>query len=121
MHAVVFHAPFDLRYEEVPTPTCPPGGILTKTLACGICGTDMRTYRGGSARAKYPGIFGHEIVAEVVESQYDAFPVGTRLSVDPIIRDLLVLQEGHPEPVQQPARDRRYGTVFRRIRRVYPL
>ena len=85
MHAVVFHAPFDLRYEEVPTPTCPPGGILTKTLACGICGTDMRTYRGGSARAKYPGIFGHEIVAEVVESQYDAFPVGTRLSVDPII------------------------------------
>lgn len=55
MHAVVFHAPFDLRYEEVPTPTCPPGGILTKTLACGICGTDMRTYRGGSAGPSIPG------------------------------------------------------------------
>lgn len=85
MKAVVFHAPNDLRYEEVPTPVCPEGGILTKTLACGICGTDMRTFRGGSSRAKYPGIFGHEIVAEVIESQYEAFPVGTRLSVDPIV------------------------------------
>lgn len=85
MYASVFHAPNELKYEEVPTPVCPEGGILTKTLACGICGTDMRTFRGGSRNAKYPGIYGHEIVAQVVESQHEGFPVGTRLSVDPIV------------------------------------
>lgn len=85
MYAAVLHGPKDLRYEEVPTPECPKDGVLTKTIACGVCGSDLRTYNGGTSRAQYPSISGHEIAVEVVESNYPRFPVGKKLSVACII------------------------------------
>ena len=56
-----------------------------KVIGCGICGSDLRTYGGGSKNSILPAISGHEIVAEVIESQYDRFPEGTRLSIAPVI------------------------------------
>lgn len=85
MKAMVFYGPKDMRLEEVPMPVCPEDGVLTKTIACGICGTDMRTYNGGSSNAIFPGIFGHEISTEVIESNYERFPVGTKLCVAPVV------------------------------------
>lgn len=85
MYASVLYGPYDLRYEEVDAPACPPQGILIKTIACGICGSDLRTYGGGSAKTIYPAISGHEIAGEVVESNYPAFPVGAKLSIAPVI------------------------------------
>lgn len=82
---MVFYGPHDMRYEDVQTPSCPADGVLTKTIACGICGTDMRTYNGGSSNAIFPGIFGHEIASEVIESNYPRFPVGTKLSIAPVV------------------------------------
>jgi len=85
MKAAVLYGPNDLRYENVPEPVCPEGGILVKTIACGICGSDLRTYGGGSSKAQYPSISGHEIAGEVVESKEAKFPVGTKLSIAPVI------------------------------------
>lgn len=85
MKAAVLYGPEDLRYETVETPECPDGGILLKTIACGICGSDLRTYGGGSSKAQYPSISGHEIAGEVEESKNEKFPKGMKLSIAPVI------------------------------------
>ncbi len=46
MKAAVLYGPNDVRYEEVKTPECPKDGILVKTIACGICGSDLRRRNG---------------------------------------------------------------------------
>ena len=74
MKAAVLYGANDLRYEDVETPKCPEGGILVKMIACGICGSDLRTYGGGSSSAIYPSISGHEIAGEIVESHIEDFP-----------------------------------------------
>lgn len=85
MKAAVLYGANDVRYENVPDPICPEGGIKVKVMGCGVCGSDLRTYGGGSKNAQYPSISGHEIAGEVVESGYEAFPVGTLLSIAPVI------------------------------------
>lgn len=81
MKAAVLYGPNDVRYEDVNTPACPEDGILVKTIACGICGSDLRTYGGGTASAVLPSISGHEIAGEIAESNMEDFPVGTKLSI----------------------------------------
>lgn len=85
MKAEVLYGPDDVRYEEVEEPACPADGIKVKVIGCGICGSDLRTYGGGSKNSILPAISGHEIVAEVIESHYPKFSVGTRLSIAPVI------------------------------------
>lgn len=85
MKAQVLYGPKDIRYEEVKKPKCPNGGILIEMLACGICGSDLRTYEGGSKGSIFPAISGHEIVGKVIESEYEKFPVGTNLAIAPVI------------------------------------
>lgn len=85
MKAAVLYGPMDLRYEDVETPVCPEDGILVKIIACGICGSDLRTYGGGSSQAVYPSISGHEIAGEITESNMKDYPVGARISIAPVI------------------------------------
>jgi L-iditol 2-dehydrogenase len=65
MKAAVYHAPDDLRYEELPEPTAGPGEVVVRMTRCGLCGTDLAKIR----LAKVPPgtVLGHEIVGEVVE------------------------------------------------------
>lgn len=41
------------------------GELVVGVAACGICGTDLRIYRHGSTRLRYPRVLGHEIVGTV--------------------------------------------------------
>lgn len=87
MKAVVVHAPMQFGVEEVPTPTCPEGGLLLKVLACGLCGSDLRTLRSGHRKVTFPWIIGHEICGEVVEvgADYEGpWQKGTLLAVGPV-------------------------------------
>jgi len=86
MRAVVVRAPMQFDLEEVPIPACPEGGMLIKVLACGLCGSDLRTLRGGHRRVTFPWIIGHELCGDVVEvgSKYQGpWRVGERLAVAP--------------------------------------
>ncbi len=83
MKAANLIAPKTLVYEDVPDPVCPEEGVILKVYACGICGSDLRTYEGGSNYAKYPAILGHEIAGEIIESQHPNYPVGQILAVAP--------------------------------------
>jgi 2-desacetyl-2-hydroxyethyl bacteriochlorophyllide A dehydrogenase len=87
MKAAVFYGPRDIRVEEVEKPTVEPYEILVKVRACGICGSDMHTYKLGIFRevglpTKSGGmILGHEYAGDVVEAgaQVQGVKVGDRV------------------------------------------
>lgn len=87
MRAVVVKAPGDYGVERVPAPDPPEGGLLLKVLACGLCGSDLRTLHSGHRRITLPWTIGHEICGEVVEmgpGYEDRWSRGDRLAVGPL-------------------------------------
>ena len=82
-----------LQLETVTDPPPAEGGLLARTLAVGICGTDRELISGQYGEAP-PGsrrlILGHESLASIVEAPPDSgFNVG----------DLIVGIVRHPDPV----------------------
>jgi L-iditol 2-dehydrogenase len=55
----------EVRDAEEPKPE--PAGAILKVEACGICGTDARTFFNGDPRAPAPWVLGHEPVGTLVE------------------------------------------------------
>ena len=62
--------------RELPSPTAPPGGILVRVRACGLCGSDVEKLRPGGAPAG--SVLGHEIAGVVVDG---ALPAGLRVAL----------------------------------------
>ena len=83
MRAVVLHGPGDLRIDEIAEPALPPGGLLVRPGAVGICGSDVRTWRHGSPRLRGPQVLGHEFAGTVEASAVDGFAPGIRVAVCP--------------------------------------
>ena len=78
MKVAVYHNNKDVRVEERDRPSIQDGEILVKVISSGICGTDvMEWYR----IKKAPGILGHEIAGEIVESKSEKYKVGDRVFV----------------------------------------
>ena len=70
----------DIRIEEMPKPKIGPNELLAKTMACGICGSDvMEWYR----IKKAPRVLGHEMTGEIEEigDNVKDFKVGDRVFV----------------------------------------
>jgi L-iditol 2-dehydrogenase len=87
MNAVVVRGPMEFGLERVPLPEAPAGGFTLKVIACGLCGSDLRTLRSGSAKLTFPWTIGHEISGTVVETGtgYEGpWQVGDLLAVGPI-------------------------------------
>lgn len=85
MNALVFLGPEKMVLEEVSIPSCPPEGILLKVKACGLCGSDLRTYHSGHTNVRPPWILGHEIAGVVAEvgKEIQGYKIGDRLAVAP--------------------------------------
>jgi L-iditol 2-dehydrogenase len=73
--AVVYHAPRDVRVEEIPRPA---GGMLVAVDACAVCGSDLKAFLHGNPRIKPPMVMGHEFTG-VVESAAAGFEPGDRV------------------------------------------
>ena len=54
------------------TRPAPTDGCLLRVTACGICGTDVRTFFNGDRRIQPGAVLGHEICGEVLEIGPDA-------------------------------------------------
>ena len=72
MKAAVFHGPRDVRFEEVERPELSDGEVLLRVKACGICGSDLHTYRHGmflqlGNPIESGRVLGHEFSGEVAE------------------------------------------------------
>jgi 2-desacetyl-2-hydroxyethyl bacteriochlorophyllide A dehydrogenase len=73
-----------ITLQEVDEPEPGPGQVLVRSLACGICGSDLHALSAG--QADLPRVFGHEFCAEVLDygpSTEARFPVGSRVSSIP--------------------------------------
>ncbi len=75
MMALVAHGPRDFRYEEVDTPPIGDDEALIKSMGCGICAGDIKSYHGAGmfwgdavnpAWQIAPVRTGHEFYGEVV-------------------------------------------------------
>jgi len=83
IRAAVFYGPGDIRVEVVPEPGLAAGGLVIRTVATGICGSDLRTYRFGHPKIAGFQILGHEVAGVVEASDTPMFPVGTAVAVAP--------------------------------------
>jgi 2-desacetyl-2-hydroxyethyl bacteriochlorophyllide A dehydrogenase len=76
MKAMVLRAPNELALDDVALPGVPVGHVLVRITHSGLCGTDLKIYKG-AIPARYPLIMGHEMVGELVS--------GERVIVDPVL------------------------------------
>jgi L-iditol 2-dehydrogenase len=68
MKVARFHAPGDIRVEDLPEPSPGPGDIKIRVRACSTCGTDVKISRFGHHHIVPPRVMGHEVAGEVVEA-----------------------------------------------------
>ena len=89
MHAVVIHAPKDLRIDTLPDAPAPKAGqVRVKIAAGGICGSDLHYYHHGGfgvVRIQEPMALGHEIAGTVdaVGEGVSHLAIGARIAVSP--------------------------------------
>jgi threonine dehydrogenase-like Zn-dependent dehydrogenase len=88
MRALVNTAPGKLKLLDWPMPFPGPGQVRVKTMACGICSTDLLMINGWQ-RTRYPAIPGHEWsgVVEAVGDGVDPFLVGRPCVAENVLKD----------------------------------
>jgi L-iditol 2-dehydrogenase len=67
VRAAVWNGPGTMSVGSAPDVGCPQDGVLLRVLACGVCGTDVRSFYNGDRRIEPPWVLGHEISGELVE------------------------------------------------------
>src|SRR5205823_2274020 len=65
MKAIVYDAPRQFKYRDVPEPRVEADEVLVRIDACGLCGTDLHIHEGEFA-PRFPLIPGHEFTGEIV-------------------------------------------------------
>ena len=83
MKAAILQGSNRLEIREKPTPACPPGGVLVRVKACGICTADVNMVTKGHRALVYPRVLGHEIAGIVANSRTKRFEEGDRVHVAP--------------------------------------
>ena len=80
MRVAMYYRNSDVRLEEMPRPQPGTGELLVRSMACGICGSDvLEWYR----IKKAPLVLGHEMGGEVAEvgAGVEGFSLGDRVFV----------------------------------------
>ncbi len=83
MKAAIISGLNSLDVKTVPVPQTEPGSVMIKVHSCAICGSDIRIFRTGNHRVKYPAIIGHEISGEVIEigEGVSRFKIGDKIAL----------------------------------------
>lgn len=90
MRSARYFGQHDVRVAEEPVPACEDDGVLIRTIASGVCGTDAAVWSHGPAtghRVEIGGQLGHETVARVVAvgKNVQDFEVGQRVYPYPLL------------------------------------
>lgn len=85
MKAALMYGANDIRVEEIERPVCPEDGLLLNVRAIGLCGSDIRNLTTDSRSGRYPHVYGHEIVGEIVKvgPKTEGYEVGEHIYVYP--------------------------------------
>src|SRR5476651_2346947 len=76
--------PGTLDYGERKKPVLIKDHAIIKIKRVGICGTDLHAFEGTQPFFNYPRILGHELAAEIVETQSgNDFAIGESVTISP--------------------------------------
>lgn len=81
MKALVYTAPQELTYQDMPEPQPADGEALVRIESVGICGSDMHAFLGHDERRPAPLILGHEVCGTVLSGS----SAGQRVTVNPLV------------------------------------
>lgn len=73
-----------IEIRDLPDPVAPPGGVVLRVEACGVCGSDLRAWRDGFRIEIREQVPGHEVAGVVVDvgaGAPDRFRVGDAWAV----------------------------------------
>jgi 2-desacetyl-2-hydroxyethyl bacteriochlorophyllide A dehydrogenase len=83
MNALVCIEPGQFEYKEIDLPIAQPGQTLLRIKRIGICGTDLHAFEGTQPFFSYPRILGHELAAEIIQTDAEGFSVGELVTIIP--------------------------------------
>ena len=76
MKALICTEPGLLEYTEQPAPVFAEGNTILRIRRIGLCGTDLHAFEGTQPYFSYPRILGHELAAEIVQTDNADFTEG---------------------------------------------
>jgi len=91
VRVVSYQGPKSFRLDDIADPELASGEVRLQVEACGVCGTDVRIYKGEHSAYEHATgrVPGHEIVGRIVEisvsTQMDDLAIGDRVFVAPNI------------------------------------
>ena len=89
MKAAAAGSPGQIEWIEMDEPSVEPGGVLLRSLACGVCSTDVKLVRAGySGGPRYA--LGHELVGEVVAAIATTADTASRRCVRTCLRTVSI-------------------------------
>lgn len=84
MQVLFCEKPGEFIYKDVVKPALLPGYTMLKIRRIGICGTDLHAYEGTQPYFNYPRVLGHELAAEVAETDAGSgFSEGEAVTIIP--------------------------------------
>jgi L-iditol 2-dehydrogenase len=83
MKAARYYGPGKITVEDLQEPHLAVGEVLIAMKACGICGTDIKTYVRGHPKISPGSVLGHEVAGVVVDTKHPDFSVGDRVVAAP--------------------------------------
>ncbi|HRP04675.1 MAG TPA: alcohol dehydrogenase catalytic domain-containing protein, partial [Opitutaceae bacterium] len=84
----LYYPTFDqLEIREMPVPRAEPGEVLLRVSACGLCGSEIETFKSHSPRRTPPLVMGHEFcgIVEDVGTPADRTLIGRRFVSNSVI------------------------------------
>lgn len=87
MKAAFLVGPQTIEVREVADPVAPADGLVLKSEACGVCGSDLRRWREGPPTGVDSLVQGHELAGMVLEvgQNVKQYAPGDRLAIAPDI------------------------------------
>ena len=85
MESLACIKPGQFEYRDIAEPGTLAGYTILKIQQVGICGTDIHAFEGTQPFFEYPRMLGHEIAAEIVETDATGFAVGEAVTVIPYL------------------------------------
>ena len=83
MRALICTTPGEFEYRDISQPLTVEGNTLLKIKRIGICGTDLHAFEGTQPFFNYPRILGHELAADIVETDDPDFKKGEAVTFIP--------------------------------------
>ncbi|MEQ8415626.1 MAG: zinc-binding alcohol dehydrogenase family protein [Imperialibacter sp.] len=83
MKSLICTTPGQFEYKDISEPLFSKGNTILKIKRIGICGTDLHAYEGTQPYFYYPRILGHELAAEIAETDAPGFSKGEQVTFIP--------------------------------------